>query len=110
MQRRPPRSTRTYTLFPYTTLFRSARFALVLQPIEPPVHCPLLQRQQLTRILQRVTTAFDVGNRPEFDRLSQISQPAKHFPALRYDPGSTGKRIRDHHQQRSPDMLAAESR
>src|SRR3546814_17314030 len=25
MIRRPPRSTRTYTLFPYTTLFRSAR-------------------------------------------------------------------------------------
>src|SRR3546814_20570645 len=24
MRRRPPRSTRTYTLFPYTTLFRSA--------------------------------------------------------------------------------------
>src|SRR3546814_969074 len=27
MIRRPPRSTRTDTLFPYTTLFRSARFA-----------------------------------------------------------------------------------
>src|SRR3546814_20457258 len=26
MRRRPPRSTRTYTLFPYTTLFRSERF------------------------------------------------------------------------------------
>src|SRR3546814_15083717 len=26
MIRRPPRSTRTYTLFPYTTLFRSAGF------------------------------------------------------------------------------------
>src|SRR3546814_2972872 len=25
MRRRPPRSTRTYTLFPYTTLFRSDR-------------------------------------------------------------------------------------
>src|SRR3546814_21102828 len=25
MIRRPPRSTRTYTLFPYTTLFRSSR-------------------------------------------------------------------------------------
>src|SRR3546814_13451734 len=25
MLRRPPRSTRTYTLFPYTTLFRSGR-------------------------------------------------------------------------------------
>src|SRR3546814_16484531 len=28
MVRRPPRSTRTYTLFPYTTLFRSHRQAL----------------------------------------------------------------------------------
>src|SRR3546814_3561338 len=28
MIRRPPRSTRTDTLFPYTTLFRSARLAL----------------------------------------------------------------------------------
>src|SRR3546814_9642657 len=27
MIRRPPRSTRTYTLFPYTTLFRSERLA-----------------------------------------------------------------------------------
>src|SRR3546814_2962935 len=31
MIRRPPRSTRTYTLFPYTTLFRSACF-LCLDP------------------------------------------------------------------------------
>src|SRR3546814_5009835 len=29
MTRRPPRSTRTYTLFPYTTLFRSDAAALV---------------------------------------------------------------------------------
>src|SRR3546814_9158644 len=28
MRRRPPRSTRTDTLFPYTTLFRSGRFCL----------------------------------------------------------------------------------
>src|SRR3546814_5822395 len=34
MIRRPPRSTRTYTLFPYTTLFRSMRvdFTRFLQP------------------------------------------------------------------------------
>src|SRR3546814_18829058 len=31
MIRRPPRSTRTDTLFPYTTLFRSPRFVLPLQ-------------------------------------------------------------------------------
>src|SRR3546814_20332463 len=30
MIRRPPRSTRTDTLFPYTTLFRSRAFAVVL--------------------------------------------------------------------------------
>src|SRR3546814_19179339 len=37
MIRRPPRSTRTYTLFPYTTLFRSARCSMKipsgLQPL-----------------------------------------------------------------------------
>src|SRR3546814_3460846 len=32
MRRRPPRSTRTDTLFPYTTLFRSLRAALRARP------------------------------------------------------------------------------
>src|SRR3546814_5175988 len=32
MRRRPPRSTRTYTLFPYTTLFRSLVFGVTRQP------------------------------------------------------------------------------
>src|SRR3546814_11241080 len=32
MIRRPPRSTRTDTLFPYTTLFRSAEARIVLGP------------------------------------------------------------------------------
>src|SRR3546814_18718729 len=42
MIRRPPRSTRTDTLFPYTTLFRSAGLALVTilpisgRPTKPP--------------------------------------------------------------------------
>src|SRR3546814_14997576 len=41
MIRRPPRSTRTDTLFPYTTLFRSlAAVALVLGEIEGVVHRP----------------------------------------------------------------------
>src|SRR3546814_8583118 len=35
MIRRPPRSTRTDTLFPYTTLFRSGRDRLPRQPIAP---------------------------------------------------------------------------
>src|SRR3546814_12724588 len=36
MIRRPPRSTRTDTLFPYTTLFRSLLFALTVMPVDPP--------------------------------------------------------------------------
>src|SRR3546814_10113487 len=39
MIRRPPRSTRTYTLFPYTTLFRSPPFALAdICPLQSPKH------------------------------------------------------------------------
>src|SRR3546814_9423437 len=34
MIRRPPRSTRTDTLFPYTTLFRSMHFASPASPID----------------------------------------------------------------------------
>src|SRR3546814_3415840 len=37
MMRRPPRSTRTDTLFPYTTLFRSRRAHLQPRPIDAPV-------------------------------------------------------------------------
>src|SRR3546814_13582000 len=35
MLRRPPRSTRTATLFPYTTLFRSRRFGKQIEIVEP---------------------------------------------------------------------------
>src|SRR3546814_5207100 len=35
MIRRPPRSTRTDTLFPYTTLFRSHRSGAEPQPVHP---------------------------------------------------------------------------
>src|SRR3546814_1938529 len=38
MIRRPPRSTRTDTLFPYTTLFRSALLGAASSDIAPDVH------------------------------------------------------------------------
>src|SRR3546814_3768111 len=37
MTRRPPRSTRTYTLFPYTTLFRSGQIHLQPTGADGPV-------------------------------------------------------------------------
>src|SRR3546814_8495416 len=42
MIRRPPRSTRTYPLFPYTTLFRSARWAWFRGAGTRPWGMPLL--------------------------------------------------------------------
>src|SRR3546814_17191806 len=41
MIRRPPRSTRTDTLFPYTTLFRSTRYLILAVP------CPAGQTQRI---------------------------------------------------------------
>src|SRR3546814_1240364 len=43
MIRRPPRSTRTDTLFPYTTLFRSAQLGKAVAPVAvgPDAHIPL---------------------------------------------------------------------
>src|SRR3546814_14201080 len=35
MIRRPPRSTRTDTLFPYTTLFRSVAVVVEIEPLPP---------------------------------------------------------------------------
>src|SRR3546814_2435060 len=50
MIRRPPRSTRTDTLFPYTTLFRSGRVADEVKAAEP-------LRQRLGRALAHVLDA-----------------------------------------------------
>src|SRR3546814_20686275 len=57
MIRRPPRSTRTDTLFPYTTLFRSTRLPIVARIIidvardvlvlEPVVACADLEREPI---------------------------------------------------------------
>src|SRR3546814_9383481 len=50
MIRRPPRSTRTDTLFPYTTLFRSV-FARSVGSSEPVVQCDQTDRKALIACL-----------------------------------------------------------
>src|SRR3546814_2575384 len=42
MIRRPPRSTRTDTLFPYTTLFRSIDVMAGKVPVAVPIACPVV--------------------------------------------------------------------
>src|SRR3546814_15908248 len=53
MIRRPPRSTRTDTLFPYTTLFRSDEFAIGAHQRGPGI-------QRLADILARQAAEIDV--------------------------------------------------
>src|SRR3546814_13218858 len=62
MIRRPPRSTRTYTLFPYTTLFRSFRSGL----------SGSLAKVLLEHLLQTVGHLWS-GGIPEQDRQSSAS-------------------------------------
>src|SRR3546814_11183802 len=67
MIRRPPRSTRTDTLFPYTTLFRSAAVTVACEMIsEPrlpdaivstPMSADLIASGLMTRLLGRASLA-----------------------------------------------------
>src|SRR3546814_871588 len=60
MIRRPPRSTRTDTLFPYTTLFRSIGVWLIL--LWRPLRMALTPRSiRATRVRARAIDLFKVG-------------------------------------------------
>src|SRR3546814_12656220 len=68
MLRRPPDATRTDTLFPYTTLFRSATFEVVAaKPVddplsyEKPLPLDLLPFQQRNDKYYSIGTAFSIG-------------------------------------------------
>src|SRR3546814_2608404 len=69
MIRRPPRSTRTDTLFPYTTLFRSPRFEIRLA-----VH---IARKMGMRIGDGVSTMAASGSLSDISRRfpSDVAQP-----------------------------------
>src|SRR3546814_16521464 len=70
MIRRPPRSTRTDTLFPYTTLFRS--LAVVGKSLVVASDGGALARAQLATVEDRRGQA--AGNVPDFvGRLEQIA-------------------------------------
>src|SRR3546814_15923733 len=57
MIRRPPRSTRTDTLFPYTTLFRAARVLAVSDERLPGVRVPVRDVWRARHPLRRWTRA-----------------------------------------------------
>src|SRR3546814_11105567 len=67
MIRRPPRSTRTYTLFPYTTLFRSVLRIVIEQRAEhaPVDLCfgPLQVSREIGEILLQLGDIFSAADR-----------------------------------------------
>src|SRR3546814_15793754 len=73
MIRRPPRSTRTDTLFPYTTLFRSDGIEdlLDVDPTGDPAERPGRQAEVFGRQFQRGRLPQAVGTAPDrFQRLA----------------------------------------
>src|SRR3546814_17290267 len=62
MIRRPPRYQRTYTLFPYTTLFRSHRL-VQLRCVEAPkaAHATEVQRRENLRLPQELQQEWVEG-------------------------------------------------
>src|SRR3546814_15623704 len=72
MIRRPPRSTRTDTLFPYTTLFRSWRVGR-RAPIAPPTAwCGTASARRSSTVGLAATPL--IGGRPDADGRRSISK------------------------------------
>src|SRR3546814_11446450 len=101
MIRRPPRSTRTDTLFPYTTLFRSAR---------PP--CPLPAREGargwvLAALIPLAACAAPY-ERPSAEFAPSyappVTQPAQPTGAI-YQPGRFARLVEDNRARRVRDVL-----
>src|SRR3546814_19034789 len=81
MIRRPPRSTRTDTLFPYTTLFRSV--------------------MQRAAFLERYTDHLLAR------RSSRLGDRFRHFARLAVSEADPARAIADHDQPRTAEALAA---
>src|SRR3546814_10275343 len=109
MIRRPPRSTRTDTLFPYTTLFRSDR------PLENDRSYPLLSRHHGILFRRRnfrdglITTKtgaesgrYDRGNRYNHHRSEEHTSELQSLMRISYAVFCLKKKINKKHVQKIP--------
>src|SRR3546814_6338094 len=79
MLRRPPRSTRTDTLFPYTTLFRSDRHAALVAAWDQPVGphpCPCATADRAIR------RAHAVGTHPDRQAVGRSEEHTSELQSL----------------------------
>src|SRR3546814_6645378 len=87
MKRRPPRSTRTDTLFPYTTLFRSLVITvLILSTVSVVPH-------ELKRLYDILNRPLRNTNKPLYGRLQIRTQGSP--IEMHYGHGLAGKFIED---------------
>src|SRR3546814_7439802 len=71
MIRRPPRSTRTDTLFPYTTLFRSvAAVQFILCPVNRHIQTDAIPRAEIDQLPARLVKR-PVAHQPDVGRRSE---------------------------------------
>src|SRR3546814_7348382 len=86
MIRRPPRSTRTDTLFPYTTLFRSVAAGLWLRPSADPRVTRLIDSiEHLERALRADLDESQRGLRTEFaDRSEEHTSELQSLMRISY--------------------------
>src|SRR3546814_18439334 len=102
MIRRPPRSTRTYTLFPYTTLFRSgevldeealaARFSVSRTPVREAV-LQLIQSGLVEKESRRSATVAKLDLRRlihVFETISELEGLCARFAARRMTASERG--------------------
>src|SRR3546814_17214148 len=79
MIRRPPRSTRTDTLFPYTTLFRSwvDQLASFARTVNAGIEAPLMARTILAlseEIIENIRSKFDQTDAKVVEAVDTIRQ------------------------------------
>src|SRR3546814_6729278 len=91
MIRRPPRSTRTDTLLPYTTLFRSGRDAALRHPEDPRRH-----RGPDGRASQEPVAAHAVRDRPVPARRRQGGDLRRPARGIRGRGGRRADRSEEH--------------
>src|SRR3546814_3168738 len=72
MIRRPPRSTRTDTLFPYTTLFRSAVAASAPQSMEPSAAPQIVNTIPVKELRPQPDPALPLDNRQRPAQIEEI--------------------------------------
>src|SRR3546814_2566791 len=90
MIRRPPRSTRTDTLFPYTTLFRSGKVKRPARPVMGKEGAETCARRPRERRVARHRAARRLGAEEQRERDDQAGQAGDEegdLPALDRDAG-----------------------